>query len=58
MRTISAMPATFHPYNSDEKPRVHANEGSQKKPTIQKGYLIGDGKFSGRNPPFVCISAD
>jgi hypothetical protein len=37
---------------------MNANQGIQKQPTLQTGHLIGDGKFSGRNLPFVCISAD
>jgi hypothetical protein len=38
-------------------PLIHADQGIEKKPTLQKARLIDDGKFSGRNPPLFCISA-
>jgi hypothetical protein len=41
-----------------ESTLMNANQGIQKKPAVQTGHLIGDGKFSGRNPPFVCINAN
>jgi hypothetical protein len=44
--------------NYDKKPLIHANQGIQKKPILQTSHLIGDGKFFGRNPTRVSISAD
>jgi hypothetical protein len=37
---------------------MNVHQGIQKKPTLQTGRLIGDGKSSGSIRPFVCISAD